>query len=280
MGWIEQVCLLSFVAKGHKVILYTNGKVDNVPEGVEQRPDTDIWNPGKLITYQGRTMPHLKGNPALHTDLFRYHLLQKTDYIWVDTDAYCHQPFPNEPWYFAKHAWGIDDIFNGGVLRLPKESKTLQLLVETFANEKDEYPILPWTSKKNQARQRLRKKLGLLPHISQLNWSTPGPLALTKFLCMTGEACNALHKNVLYPLLFTESYFVFDQEKHLLKHLSQECLSVHLYTSHLRTHHQALLFNPPKDSWLFARARDLDINPADAPEIIADAPEIIKDRPA
>ena len=272
MSWIEQLCLRSFVAKGHKVILYTNGKVDNIPEGVEQRPDTEIWHPGKITTYEGDNEPLLKGNPALHTDLFRYHLLKKTDYIWVDTDAYCHQPFPNEPWYFAKHAWGIEDIFNGGVLRLPKESKTLQLLIETFANKKDEYPILPWTSKKSQARQRLRKKLGLLPHISQLDWATPGPLALTKFLYMTGEASNALHKNVLYPLLFTESYFVFDQEKYLLKHLSQECLSVHLYTSHLRAHHKALIFNPPKDSWLFARARDLDINPADAPEIIKDRP--------
>ena len=272
MSWIEQVCLRSFVAKEHKVILYTHGEVDNVPEGVEQRPDTEIWNPGKLITYQGDFMPHLKGSLAVHSDLFRYHLLNKTDYIWADTDAYCHQPFPNKPWFFARHEPAPNALINGGVLRLPKDSQTLKLLVETFANENDEYPILPWKSKRNQFRQRLRKRLGHLPHISELAWATPGPTALMKFLEMTGEISHAMPWNALYPLPFVNSYLVFDDEEKFIKYLSPECLSVHLYTTHLNAYHKELILNPPKNSWLLARARELGIDPALAPQRIREKP--------
>ena len=276
MSWIEQVCLRSFVAKGHRVILYTHGEVDNVPEGVEQRPDTEIWNPEKLITYQGRTMDHLKGSLALHSDLFRYHLLNKTDYIWADTDAYCHQPFPNEPWFFARHEPPPEALIAAGVLRLPKNSQTLKLLVETFANENDEYPILPWKSKRNQFRQRLRKKLGRLRHLSELPWSTPGPVAVMKFLEMTGEISHAMPWNALYPLPFVNSYLVFDDEEKFIKYLSPECLSVHLYTTHLNAYHKELILNPPKNSWLLARARELGIEPALAPEKI---PKRNKEKP-
>ena len=274
MSWVEQLCLRSFVAKGHKVILYTNGEVDNIPEGVEQRPDTEIWNPGRLVTYQGSHLPYLKGNLALHSDLFRYHLLNKTDYIWADTDAYCHQPFPNEPWFFARDQIHQDAPINGGVLRLPKNSQTLKLLVENFANENDEYPILPWKSKGNQFRQRLRKKLGRLPHLSELDFATPGPIALTKCLEMTGEVHNAMPCSALYPLPVLDSYFVFDDEKDFSKkYLSDDCLSVHLYTTRLNSHHKDLIFFPPKNSWLVARARELGVDPAQTPEIIKKKPQ-------
>ena len=273
MGWIEQLCLLSFVAKGHRVILYTNGEVDNIPEGIEQRPDTEIWNPGRLVTYQGSHLPYLKGSLALHSDLFRYHMLNKTDYIWVDTDAYCYQPFPNQPWFFARDETRQGAPINGGVLRLPHDSQTLKLLVENFANKNDEYPILPWKSKNSQFRQRLRKKLGLLPHLSELDFATPGPIALTKCLEMTGEVHNAMPTQALYPLRVLTSYLAFDDEKHLSKYLSHDCLSVHLYTTRLNSHHKDLILFPPKNSWLAARARELGVDPAEAPERIRQKPQ-------
>ena len=278
MSWIEQVCLRSFVAKGHRVILYTNGEVDNVPEDVEQRPDTEIWNPGKIITYKGDDWPNYKGSPAIHADLFRYHLLNKTDYIWVDTDAYCHQPFPNNPWCFAKQTpdpgqTESDMFIANGVMRLPKDSKTLKLLAQTFLGEGGEYPVLPWKSKTNQLRQRWQKKQGRMPtHISRIPWGSTGPLVFTKFLEMTGEIKNALPPQSLYPLSSIYNHFVFKNEKDLTKYLPRDCLSVHLFTTHLHTHHKELIFNPPEDSWLRARARELGIEPERAPEIVKDKP--------
>ena len=266
MSWIEQLCLRSFVAKGHKVILYTNGEVDNVPEGVEQRPDTEIWNPGKLITYQGSHLSHLKGSPALHTDLFRYHLLQKTDYIWADTDAYCHQQFPNRKWIVARDEPHPTAWINGGVLRLPKYSRTLDLLVKTYLNQDGEYPIIRWKSKKNRFLQKLRRKLGLGIHVSKLDWATPGPISLRKYLEMTGEISHAMPWNTLYPLSFYNSHFIFENENDFSKRLADNCLSVHLYTTHLSTNYNHLTVHPPKNSWLLARAHELGIDPTRAPE--------------
>ncbi len=275
MSWIEQLCLRSFVEQGHKVILYTHGEVDNVPEGVEQRPDTQIWNPGKLITYQSDIWSHLKGNPAPHADLFRYQLLNKTDYIWVDTDAYCHQRFPNKPWIFGEDILKERRICNG-ILRLPRHSKTLQLLIETFVSG-DEYPILPCKPKRSRLWQRLRKMMGFGTHVSRLRWGTTGPITLTKFLQMTGEIEHALPTHIFYPLpLPTDGRdnIIFGTQENLAKHIPHDCLSIHLYTSSLfaRAPRRELVRNPPKEGWLYARARELGIDPAQAPERIKHKP--------
>jgi len=35
LSFLEQMCLLSFVSNGHKVVLFHYGEVENVPEGIE-----------------------------------------------------------------------------------------------------------------------------------------------------------------------------------------------------------------------------------------------------
>ncbi len=278
MSWIEQLCLRSFVDQGHKVILYTHGEVDNVPEGVEQRPDTQIWDPGKLITYQGEARREVKGSPAPHADLFRYQLLNKTDYIWIDTDAYCHQRFPNKPWIFAGSSRSLKEeyVINNGVLRLPRHSQTLKLLIKTFASG-DEYPILPWKPKRSQLWQRLRKMMGFGIHISRLRWMAVGPIALTKFLEITGEIEHALPAHIFYPLPFPKDgryNIIFGTQEDLAKHIPHDCLSIHLYTSTLfaQASRRDLVRNPPKEGWLYARARELGIDPAQAPQRIKEKP--------
>ncbi len=276
MSWIEQLCLRSFVEQGHKVILYTHGEVDNVPEGVEQRSDKEIWNPGKVIIYQGSLPIAAVGSPSLHSDLFRYQLLNKTDYIWIDADVYCHQRFPDQPWMFAKTEHINNFTINGAVLRLPRHSKTLQLLIETFVSG-DEYPIVPWKSKRNQFRQRLRKKLGFGTHISKLPWPTPGPIALTKFLQMTGEVKHALPTHTLYPLpipKYGRWKLMFGTQEDIKKYLPHDCLSVHLYTGILnkKIFGKKFISTPPQENWLVARAKELGIDPAQAPQRIKEKP--------
>ena len=285
MSWIEQLCLRSFIAQGHKVILYTNGEVDNVPEGVEQRPDTEIWNPGKLITYQGKDRLHRQGSYAIHSDLFRYHLMDKTDYIWVDTDMYCYRRFPKRPWLLGKTSdknttKKTANRILTGVLRMPKDSKTLRLMIKTFASG-DEFPILHWyhdaKSRKKpktvQYWQKLCKLFGWQStHISYMRWGTAGPIGLNKFLIMTGEKRRARAQRTLYGLWGQPYEFYFGPEEELIKYIPHTCLSFHLSTSTLHHEEAHYVSNPPKDSWLVKRAYELGIDPAQAPQVISKKP--------
>ena len=280
MSWIEQTCLRSFIAKGHKAILYTNGEVDNVPEGVEQRPDTEIWNPGKLITYQGKDKISRQGSYALHSDLFRYHLMDKTDYIWVDTDMYCYRRFPKRRWLLGEYR---RKTATGSILRMPKDSKTLQLLIKTFASG-DESPILHWyhdaqNKKKPKAVQYWQKLCKLFgwqsTHISYMNWGTVGPIGLDKFLEMTGEKHHVLPDHILYGLRGSRRQryeFIFGPEEKLIKHIPHDSLSFHLSTSTLHNEEAHYISDPPKDSWLVKRAYELGIDPAQAPQVISKKP--------
>ncbi len=242
LSWIDQLCLRSFVVKGHKMILYTHGHVENVPEGIEQRPDTEIWDPEKDINAANL----LQKNPAFYAHIFCLHMLSKTDYLWVDTDVYCHQLFANEPWFFADEKPNRTGM---GILRLPKDSKTLGQLIQTFAD--GDYP-----HDEEQLKCELRK-------------------ALMK----TGEVLYAAHRAIFYPLPDEYNFFAFDEDKRFTKHFASDTISVHLYISLLHEKHRDLVMNPPQDSWLAARARELGVNPSQASERFTEkAPEKAKKR--
>ena len=131
LSFLEQLCLISFRDAGHQTILFTYGDVPNIPEGIERRDASDILPADGGLTH-ART-----GSPALHSDLFRYHLLaQSADMIWADTDAYCVKAFETETGHF--YGWESDKHVNGGVLGLPKGSATLKALLDFTS---DEYAI-------------------------------------------------------------------------------------------------------------------------------------------
>ena len=88
LSFLEQLCLKSFVDAGHHVKLYHYGPLENVPDGMELADAEEVLSRDADLAH-ART-----GSPALHSDLFRYKLLEKNDRtIWADTDAYCAAPF-------------------------------------------------------------------------------------------------------------------------------------------------------------------------------------------
>jgi len=42
LSWMEQICLLSFMEKGHRTVLYAYDDVKSVPDGVEIRDAREI----------------------------------------------------------------------------------------------------------------------------------------------------------------------------------------------------------------------------------------------
>ena len=118
LSYLEQLCLKSFVDAGHHVKLYHYGELFNVPDGIELADANEVLPQTDFLAHK-RT-----GSPALHSDLFRYKMLEQSrDTIWADTDAYCMKRFETPNGHF--YGWESDKHINGGVLGLPHDCDTL-----------------------------------------------------------------------------------------------------------------------------------------------------------
>ena len=83
LSYLEQLCVKSFVDAGHEVILYHYGPVQNVPDGVVME------DAAQFLQQDGFLLHKRTSSPALHSDVFRYKMLEKSqNIIWADTDAY------------------------------------------------------------------------------------------------------------------------------------------------------------------------------------------------
>ncbi len=227
VSWLEQLCLQSFLDHGHEVILYAYDKIEGVPAGVKMENANDIL-PADTIIRHAKT-----GSPAYHADVFRLHLMMKTDYIWADTDAYCCQPWVREGGHF--HGWISDEkpIVNNGVLGLPKDSKTLAAMVEFTS---DEYPIPPWFTDKHKAKLQASKDAGEGVHVSLLPWGVWGPDAITWFLQETGEIEHSMPGHMLYPVPFKLAGVTLNPNRmnKAKSFVKDDTLSIHLWGRRFR----------------------------------------------
>ena len=107
LQYLNQLCLKSHLLHGHPVTLYCTDKLKNAPEGVEVRPASEIMDIDMAIVEQT--------SASFLSNVFRYKMIKKTDAVWIDCDAFCHRPFPDEMQnIYAGHG------FRGGpVLRGP-----------------------------------------------------------------------------------------------------------------------------------------------------------------
>ncbi len=212
LGYLEILCLKSFVDAGQHVKLFTYEGVTNPPEGVELA-DAALILPRAAVLRHGRT-----GSPALHSDLFRYHMLAREERtIWADTDAYCVRPFATANGHF--HAWESAQGLNGGVLGLPRDSETLRALLDFTA---DDYAIPPWIDD----NERL--------HASERPWGVWGPHAITHFLKATGEVRFAMPQVALYPVPYRDRNLMlrpgFDEKAYV----TDDTWSIHFYGRRMR----------------------------------------------
>jgi len=253
LSFLEQLCLKSFVAAGHHVKLYHYGPLQNVPDGIELADANEVLSRANFLTHE-RT-----GSPALHSDLFRYNLLQKNDRtIWADTDAYCIKKFVTPNGHF--HGWESKNQVNGGVLGLPQDSETLRELLEFT---QDEYAVPPWFSPSKQAELQALKEKGEGVHASQLEWGIWGPRAITWFLQKTGEIKYSSPRHVLYPLPFRFAGFSMNP-RHTRKvenFIKEDTLSLHLWGRRIRNVTAKYNGRPEQDCYISNLLKKHDIDP-------------------
>ncbi len=256
LSFLEQLCLVSFVHAGQHIALYTYDTVPNVPSGVELRDANDILPRGGLLRHQAT------GSPALHSDLFRYHLLAKCDRtIWADTDAYCLRPFTTPTGHF--YGWESKKHVNGGVLGFPQDSETLARLIDFTA---DPCAIPTWYGDDYRRELEEKKAAGTPVAAGDMPWGVWGPHAITHFLHETGEIRHALPPVALYPIHYRDRRLILRPGWDETEMLTLDTFSIHFYGRRMRrrlvTHEGGL----PRPRSLFGRLlKQHGIDPTLAP---------------
>jgi hypothetical protein len=225
LSYLEQLCLKSFVDAGHHLTLYHYEPIGNAPEGVDHADARDILPEMEFLRH-GRT-----GSPALHSDLFRYHLLAKCGRtIWADTDAYCVKRFETETGHFF--AWESDHGVNGGVLGLPRDSEALGLLLDFTS---DEYAIPDWYGDPYREELEAKKTAGTPVPAGEMPWGVWGPHALTHFLKKTGEIRYALPREALYPFEYKDRRLMLRPGLDEGDYVTDQTYSIHFYGRRMRS---------------------------------------------
>ena len=257
LTWMEQMCLMSFVEAGHTTTLYSYEPVRNVPDGVVVKDANDIM-PTNEIIYHVNT-----GSPAFHADIFKLRMLAQTNYLWIDTDAYCLKPF-KRPKHGYFYGWGTDrrKIISSGVLGLPKKSKTLAAMLELTS---DLYPIPPWYPAKKREELHKLKSEGNGVHMSLLPWGVIGPEALHCFTHQTGEAKYALEGHVLYPMPFSNvrAFHRPHLKKMVTASIHDDTISVHFYGRRFRNIFALSKGLPLEDSYADDLCKKHGIDPSE-----------------
>jgi hypothetical protein len=268
LSFLEQLCLKSFVDAGHHVKLYHYGPLQNVPDRIELANADDVLPRTNFLTHQ-RT-----GSPALHSDLFRYRMLELNDNtIWADTDAYCMKRFESPNGHF--YGWESDKHINGGVLGLPKDSDTLAALLDYT---RDEFAIPVWYGEDYVRELEEKRDAGAPVHASEQPWGVWGPHAVTHFLHATGEAKYALPQEGLYPFTFKDRRMMLKRNFDTSAYVTEKTYSVHLYGRRMRARLVEREGGAPDPQSLLGRLLiKHGVNPADAP---LPPPKTAQEKPA
>lgn len=223
---IEQISILSFLATGHELIIYSTGPLEGLPPGVELRDASEILSTSRIIKHRKT------GSVALYSDLFRYALLKKTDFIWVDLDIIALRPLPDDLDYIF--GYEEDGEVNGAILRLPAGSAALKQLCR-FNMDTHGYP--PHLAGFRRIRYIVRS-FGLGLPISDWPWGSIGPRGLTHYLKQTGEISHALPIKAFYPIKYQETARFTQPRDLTFASFAAETYAVHLWGKALRQHIQ------------------------------------------
>ena len=224
LSFLEQLCLKSFLDAGHHLKLYSYEPIANAPAGVEMADANAVLSQDRFLRHS-RT-----SSPALHSDLFRYHLLKKCDRtIWADTDAYCVKRFETRTGHFF--AWESATGINGGVLGLPQDSAAL---AELLAFTADEYAIPVWYKTKYRDELVAARDAGTPVHVGDQPWGVWGPHALTHFVKQTGEIRHALPRAALYPFAYEDRALMLRPGLDPAPYVTDQTYSIHFYGRRMR----------------------------------------------
>ena len=247
-GWIENLCLKTWLAQGHDAVLWTYGPVDGVPEGVKVRDGREIV-PEDMITRHRET-----GSTSLFSNYFRYRLLQDRPVTWCDTDIFLFRPMDlTEPYLFG---WETDVRINGAVLRAPQDAAFLAEMIDFYLSPA---PVPFWFRWDRKLRYRIQAAFGHPRTRESMQWGTFGPACITAYAHRLGLAAQARSQDVFYPIHCNEMALIFDPPEALEARLTDRTVALHMCG--LLTRERWRIDNLASDSWLAREFVRYDVTP-------------------
>lgn len=188
LGPIEYASIASFLRHGHRLTVYSYAPLDGLPTGVEGRDANEIL-PTRQVAHYRR-----EGSPSLHSNFFRYALMDRTESVWVDLDIIALRPFdfPGDRIYAHENAERV----NCAVLRMPKTSPALAELSRFRPGMRG---IAPHITGLRRLKYQI-KTLGRGVPIEEWPWGSTGPRALSAALKRHDEVKFALPAKTFYPI--------------------------------------------------------------------------------
>ena len=215
----HQLCLRSIVDHGHHAELYTYDQDILVPSWVTRRDAREILQVEQVFVYKSGFGA---GSPALHSDLFRYVMLQKQGDWWVDLDALLLRPdLPNDDFFFALGPPGTT-IFSG-VLKFPRH-----------------HPAL------DEAVDRSLSSIG-----AKTRWGDIGPRLVHELVQKYGLAQFTKPSVAAYPIPEPSLAALYDPERRqeLMDRCSESCF-LHLWNEASRFSGLPKFLGPPRGSFM------------------------------
>jgi len=248
LSFLDRLCLTSFAARGHDVTLFHYQPIENAPDCVQVADARAIYDNDEILV-------HKNGSPAMHADIFRLHLMRRTDMIWVDTDEFCLSPFEPAQGYICPKE--TEKAVTNCVLRLPRDSQALDFMLEFVA---DPYPIPPWVLPKVKRELEAAKAAGTPVHVSQQLFTTFGPRLLKFALKNSGEDRHLSPVDTYLPLPSVRHRYAVKAK--FLETLTDQIFTsntkgVHLWGTNLRKNGWLEKIEP--GSFLAQKARELDV---------------------
>lgn len=197
---MEQLCIRSFLDRGHPFRLYAYQEIDGIPEGTELRDGREILSEKEIFVYRTGSG---RGSPSAFSNMFRYKLLLENGGWWADLDAYCLRPLEFE----SEHVIGYERERDGslhvncGLMRVPTGSKFSEFC---------------WEECQRVDRERVR-------------WGQIGPRLTARAISQTGTPFEILPPEAFYPIDHFRSIKLLRESS-----IPENSYSIHLWNSNWR----------------------------------------------
>lgn len=214
---LERLCMRSFLANGHRLLLHTYAPPTGVPEGVEIVDAARTLSPSLVF----RDKRH--NSIAAFADWFRFKVLYEQGGIWADTDVVCLKPLA----YEGDEIFGWEDhsTVNVAVLGLPAKHPVAGWMLECWQHP-DRF--LPYDTPKNRKHKLIRR---LRPGNSRpyIHWGEFGPRGFTQAARHLGFVQLAQPFWHFYPVHFSNWQTIFDATLDACPGMVEASYALHLW---------------------------------------------------